>query len=230
MVHGLLVEDDCDIARALVEDFAESNFILEHFDDGALGLEAALSGKYEFVILDWMLPSILGSEVCRKIRQSDQSIPIILLTSKSRTIDKVLMLEIGADDYVTKPFVLDELLARVKAVLRRNANTVSTGKSSRVIRLGELEINLDKRTIHRDEKPIELSSREFEIVALLAQNPGTPFTKEQICEAVDGFVGVGYERALISTINRIRVRLETDPKKPQYLITARGFGYYLAEE
>lgn len=230
MVKGLLIEDDQDIANLLVEDLAEANISIEHLADGEAGLAAALSGRYEFVLLDWMLPSLDGSEVCRRIRQENRSIPIILLTAKSRSIDKVLLLELGADDYITKPFDLDEVRARIKAVLRRvQQGAVSSTRTSGLVVYQDLVIDLEKRSAQLGGKPIELTAREFDILALLAEHAGKPLSKKQICEAVDGSAHAGYERALSSTINRMRNRLEPDPKNPRFIKTAHRFGYFFPE-
>ncbi len=230
MTKGLLIEDDQDIANLIVEDFADANLMVEHVADGAVGLERALSGDFDFILLDWMLPSLEGSEVCRGIRQSDERTPIIMLTSKNRALDKVLLLELGADDYVTKPFDLDVLRARVKAILRRSKRQEGVVSQEDVIVRDELEIDLIKRRVTKAGELIELTAREFDIVALLAKNPGRPFTREQISEAIDGMVVAGNERALTSAMNRIRNRLEPDPKNPTYVKTARGVGYYFSEE
>lgn len=230
MDKGLLIEDDQDIANVLIDDLAEANLFVDHIADGKEGLAAALSGKYAFVLLDWMLPSLDGSEVCRRIRQEDRSIPIILLTAKNRSIDKVLLLELGADDYITKPFDLDEVRARIKAVLRRvEQSAVGGASASGVVVYQELEIDLQKRSAQLAGKTIELTAREFDILALLAEHAGKPLSKKQICEAVDGSAHAGYERALSSTINRMRSRLEPDPKNPQFIKTAHRFGYFFPE-
>ena len=213
-MKGLLIEDDQDIANLIVEDFADANLFVDHVTDGALGLELALSGGFDFILLDWMLPSLEGSEVCRRIRQANETVPVILLTSKSRTLDKVLLLELGADDYVTKPFDLDELKARVKAILRRSTRQPESSEGEPIIKKNDLEIDLAKRRVTKSGESVELTAREFDIVALLAQNPGRPFTRDQISEAIDGMVVAGNDRALTSAMNRIRNRLEPDPKNP----------------
>ena len=208
-------------------------------NDGETGIEIAFNKKPDLILLDIMLPKIDGLTVCKRIRNS-LNIPIIMISAKDEEIDKILGLELGADDYITKPFSVRELVARVKANLRKaelnNSNTKidndkeKYNEKDKIIRIGELYINLDKFEVKVREKPIELTLREFEVLKYLANQPGQVVTREALLEKVWGYEYYGDIRTVDVTIRRIREKIEQDTSSPKLLITKRGVGYYLSSK
>lgn len=225
MPKKILVVDDEEKIRDLIKNYLESEgFNVLQAADGAEALE--LIDKHnlnpDLVILDWLMPGLTGLEVCRQIRQKS-NIPIIMLTAKSEEIDKLLGLEIGADDYITKPFSLRELTARIKVVLRRA--DPSLDKKDDLIKAGGLEINLSRHEVWLDEKNVNLTPTEFKILKLLSSNPGRVFSRLQLLDAALGFAYEGYERSIDTHISNIRKKIEADPAKPRYIKTVYGLGY-----
>ncbi len=222
----LIVDDEKNIVDILRFNLKKEGYdTLEAFD-GEAAVELALSQNPDLILLDIMLPKMDGFTVCRKLRQSI-STPILMLTAKEEEVDKVLGLELGADDYITKPFSPRELMARVKANLRRlvPVEQISTDKS-RVNNYGDLTIDSDRYEVRRGEGIIELTLREFELVKFLAAQQGTIFSRESLLEKVWGYEYYGDVRTVDVTVRRVREKLELDPANPQYIVTKRGVGYY----
>ncbi len=231
--HILIVEDDDSIADVLGMNLEAEGYICKRVADGEAGLELALSGKFSGVILDIMIPKLSGTAVCKRIRDKNKLLPILMLTSMSEDIDKVIGFELGADDYMTKPFSVTELLMRIKALLRRKDafQEAYSGKVKEVeMTLGGLKINTDTRTVLRDGSAIELSVTEFDLLTYLATNPGKVFSRDDLLEAVWGYKTE--EGSKNTTVNshmyRLRLKVEADPANPKYLLTAKGVGYKFA--
>jgi len=227
----LIIEDDADIARLLrihIEDLSHATDIVA---DGKIGLDRALSGEYSLVILDLMLPGLEGLEVCKEIRKQNAHLPILMLTAKSEEMDKVLGLELGADDYLTKPFSIRELIARMKALLRRSELETSEdgGDAPGLILFDDLEVDTEKRRASIRGEMIDLTAKEWELLLLFAQNPGRVYTRQELLDLVWGYQYDGYSHTVNSHINRLRAKIEKDPEHPRYIITKRGLGYRFVE-
>ena len=226
MKHILLVEDDPGITQLLQLHYKEPNYSLTSTASGSDGLEKALAGNFDLVILDLTLPDMDGMEVCKGIRDNKISSAILMLTSKSEEIDKVLALELGADDYVTKPFGIRELMARTKALIRRSEQTPQhTQEHDKEIIIKDLAIDLNLRKASLNSSRIELTPKEFDLLVLLASNPGKAFTRQELLEQVWGYSFSGYEHTVTAHINRLRIKIETDLDQPQYILTSWGIGY-----
>jgi DNA-binding response OmpR family regulator len=227
----LIVEDNKDISQVVSLNLQDLGYDCTCVADGTDGLEKALSGKYDLVVLDVVLPGMNGLDICKKLRAEKIGSSILMLTSKSEEVDKVLGLELGADDYLTKPFGVRELTARVKALLRRletrPAASPSSGKGQ--IRLGNLVIDLEKHKVYRKGKPVDLTAKEFELLTLFASHPGKCYTREQLLEQVWGYDYKGYDHTINTHINRLRSKIEDDPDVPRYIQTLRGVGYRVGE-
>ena len=230
----LVIEDDQSLRQLIVKELTALSFTVDEAGEGPAGLSLALTGEYDLVTLDLNLPQMDGLEICRRIRAENESIAILMLTARKDELDRVLGLEMGADDYLTKPFVMRELLARVKAILRRatrrdeRTQSAKDAPDSSTLRFGPLAVDLAMRTVTVDGKPVHLSNMEFELVAFFAQSPGTAYSREDLLEQVWGYSAVGYEQNVTTHINRIRRKLETDVEHPQFLKTVRGYGYAFA--
>lgn len=222
---GLLVEDDIELGKLIGIELAEIGFVLDHETDGERGLVRALTEPYELIILDMMLPSLDGVEICKRIREKRIDVPIIILTAKTDDLNKVLLLELGADDYITKPFNPLELRARIKAVLRRTGGSMRTPAAGEDISVQGLVINFAKRRVTLNEEEVELTPREMDLVLLLASRPGHPFSRAELNKEIYGSQVEGYERGVTSHINRIRQKIEPDPERPTFIRTIRGVGY-----
>ncbi|HEX9841205.1 MAG TPA: response regulator transcription factor [bacterium] len=227
----LLIEDDPEIAELVHLHLRDEGYQVERADTGDGGLVLALQGGWGLVILDLMLPGLGGLDVCRRLREQEQQVPILMLTARSEEIDKVLGLELGADDYLTKPFSVRELRARVKALLRRSqlAGALPAPERPVEVRHAGLAIHLEKRRVTLRGKPVELTAKEFDLLALFACNPGKPYNREQLLNQVWGYSYTGYEHTVNSHINRLRAKIEADPSHPRYIITVWGFGYRFAD-
>lgn len=227
----LIVEDDPDLAKLLQIHLSDLGYITEVASDGAIGLERALSGRFSLVILDIMLPKVDGFEVCKRVRAKNRSIPILMLTSKSEELDKVLGLELGADDYITKPFSIRELIARVKAIFRRieivQEETQESGKS--ILEYSGLVVNLEKRKVSLRGDLLDLTTKEFDLLVLFAENPGRAYSRQELLDLVWGYQYSGYSHTVNSHINRLRNKIEIDPAAPRYIKTVWGHGYRFAE-
>jgi len=227
MEKVLIIEDDKDIADLIAIHIADLGFEIDKTFDGKEGLLKALNNVYKIILLDIRLPGLDGMEICKKIRQEKNRTPILMVTSKSEEIDKIIGLEIGADDYITKPFSIRELIARVKAILRRAELTqqVKPSDAYEEIKSEGLYINVTLRNVEVHGKRIELSPKEFDLLVLFASNPGRTYTRTQLLDQVWGYQFEGYEHTVNSHINRLRTKIEQNLNKPEFLLTTWGVGY-----
>lgn len=222
----LAVEDDQDIRNLILMNLTDANHEVECCDNGKSGLALAQSNQFDLIVLDIMLPGMDGLEVCRTLRAQNHLTPILMLTARDSEADRVVGLEMGADDYLTKPFSIRELQARVKAMLRRAAmHSGELEKSANDLKFGELTIDVAKRAVYRGDKPIDLTSTEFDLLLHLARQPGFVFSRSQLLDQVWGYHHSGYEHTVNSHINRLRNKLENDPANPQFILTVWGVGY-----
>ncbi|WP_437368578.1 response regulator transcription factor [Maribacter litoralis] len=229
MKRILIIEDDPEIIKLLELHLSDVSYVTTMAMDGEEGLQLALKNDYELILLDLTLPSLDGVEVCRKLRATKNT-PVIMLTAKSEEIDRVLGLEIGADDYMTKPFSIRELLARIKAVLRRTNESGKKQEDTSIIMAEGLKIDIDKRKVVVDDYKIELSPKEFELLVLMASNPGRNYTRTELLNMIWGYNFEGYEHTVNSHINRLRAKIESDMANPTYILTTWGVGYKFNEE
>lgn len=220
----LIVDDEANIVDILKYNLEKEGFSTIAAYDGEKGLELATNAKPDLVLLDLMLPKMDGFTVCRKIRETS-SVPIVILTAKEEEVDKVLGLELGADDYITKPFSQRELMARVKANLRR-PNLNDSGLNGNTLSCGDILIEIDRYEVKREGEVIELTLREFELVKFLAQHKGQIFSRENLLEKVWGYEYYGDVRTVDVTVRRVREKLEREPANAKYVLTKRGVGYY----
>ena len=226
----LVVDAEMSIVNILKVNLEKGGYDVLTAMDGEEGLITALTEDVDLVLLDVMLPKMDGFEVCKKIRQKSE-VPILMLTARSEEIDKILGLELGADDYVTKPFSVRELMARVKANLRRTVSqSDDKGASDGDIKIGEISINTERYELRKNGKPIELTLREFELVKFLAETPNRICSRDTILRKVWGYEYVGDDRTVDVTISRLRDKIEDNPGEPKYIMTRRGVGYYFYKE
>jgi len=227
----LLVEDDDDIADLLDLHLTDEGHAVEVVDDGDEGLERALGEDYDLIILDIMLPGTDGFDICRRLRQEKCPTPILMVTAKTEEVDKVLGLELGADDYITKPFSIREVLARVKALFRRVEVDQETqaDAAEALIEVGALVVEPEKRKVEVGGEAVDLTSKEFELLLLFAQNPGRAFSRDELLDEVWGYQYSGYSHTVNTHINRLRNKIEPDPSEPRYVKTVWGVGYRFAE-
>ena len=231
MKHKLLiVEDNADIAALIQLHAKDIDCDSDIASDGKQALAMFKQNDYQLVILDLMLPEIDGLEVCRQLRAIDYYVPILMLTSKSSELDRVIGLEVGADDYITKPFSIPELMARIKVQFRRNDALQSQGKAqSDPLQFGDLTIDPGRHLVSVAGQGITLTAREFDLLLHFATNPGLVFSRMQLLEQVWGYNYEGYEHTVNSHINRLRAKIEKDPTKPMYILTVWGVGYRFLE-
>lgn len=227
----LIVEDNKDLAYLLEMHLRDLLYEVDLAFDGDHGLSKAKDKKYDLIILDLMLPGIDGLEICRRLRSNGAYTPILMLTSKSSELDRVLGLEMGADDYVTKPFSIMELLARVKAIFRRIDEVKSEHQEGRpaTVNVGDLVIEPEKRHVTLKGEAIDLTAKEFDLLYYFAQHPGRVFTRAQLLDVVWGYGHDGYEHTVNSHINRLRAKIEKNPSQPRYILTVWGVGYKFAD-
>ncbi len=227
----LVIEDNKDLARLLELHLRDHSYDVDLAFDGNAGWTQITSQSYDLIILDIMLPGIDGFEICRRLRSQPAYTPILMLTSKSAELDRVLGLEIGADDYVTKPFSIRELMARVKAIFRRIDELRSDPQQDKpsLIRTADLVIDPQRRTVKLKDRNIELTAKEFDLLLHFASNAGRVFTRSQLLDAVWGYGHDGYEHTVNSHINRLRAKIEANPAQPGYILTVWGVGYKFAE-
>ncbi len=232
MKRVLVIEDDHDIVDLLTIHLKDMNCEVDVAYDGAEGQRLALEEKYDLIIMDIMLPYVDGNSITRKIRAFDVYTPVLMLTAKTEEIDKVIGLESGADDYLTKPFGIREFIARVKAIFRRAEQDENTKAMARKqnISFGNLKIDIGKRKVTFEGERIELTPKEFELLALLAGNPGRSYSRDQLLSEVWGYEFAGYEHTVNSHINRLRSKIEPDIASPQYILTTWGVGYRFNDE
>ena len=222
----LVIEDERDIAELIRLHLDDLGFFVTISHDGDTGLRQASAGSWGLVILDLRLPGIDGLEICRRIRQASSSVPVLMLTSKSTELDRVVGLEIGADDYVTKPFSILELMARVKALLRRSElNQGTTPGEDGEVHVGCVAIDSATRGATIRGEPIELTAREFDLLHHFATHPGRVFRRTELLDSVWGYGHDGYEHTVNSHINRLRSKIEIDPAHPELIVTVWGVGY-----
>jgi DNA-binding response OmpR family regulator len=222
----LIVEDNEDIARLVKLHLGELNCNVKVAYDGIVGLAEAESRPYDLIILDLMLPGVDGLEICRRVRAKSRYTPILMLTSKSSELDRVLGLEMGADDYLTKPFSVMELVARVKAMFRRAENLGGDQSATpKVIEVLGLRVDSEKRSVTLDGNPVDLTAKEFDLLLHFAENPGRVYTRAQLLDKVWGYSHSGYEHTVNSHINRLRAKIEKNPNQPEYVQTVWGVGY-----
>ena len=221
----LVVDDEADIVELVTYNLKKEGFIVDSVSDGESALTKVRKEKYSLLILDLMLPGIQGIEICRILRNDPKTagIPVIMLTAKGEEVDKILGLELGADDYVTKPFSPRELIARVKAVIRRSIEKPVAG---RVLRAGELEIDRERYTVSLKGKSVKLSATEYKLLLYLAERKGKVFSREQLLDAIWRDEAFVEPRTVDVHIRRLRARIEEDPATPIYIKTLRGIGYF----
>ena len=222
----LLVDDEPDILQPVSYTLRQHGFEVDCAGDGEEALEQARRGAYDLLICDVMLPGMLGTDVCRVLR-AESTLPIILLTAKDAELDRVLGLELGADDYVTKPFSVAELVSRVRALLRRRELDLSQGEQRTTTEVGGLRIDYTRHEVEVDGRAVSLTPSEFKLLALLAEQPDRVFTRQQIMECLWATTYVGDARACDVHISNLRRKLERDPSTPERIVTVREFGYKL---
>ena len=229
----LIIEDDRNIVDLAKIHISDLGYETDSAGDGESGLNKALDGQYALIILDLMLPKMDGLEVCRRFRQNDQLTPVLMLTARSEELDKVLGLELGADDYLTKPFSVRELVARIKAILRRieteRQNPAGEKKPS-VLDYDKLVIDTGKRKVTLAGEKVDLTAKEFDLLVLFARHPGRTYNRQQLLDLVWGYHFDGYDHTVNSHINRLRGKIEKDPSRPDFIRTVWGVGYRFAEK
>lgn len=230
MSHNvLIIEDNPEIANLVQLHLKDIHCQADIASDGAEGLRRFKEKVYELVILDLMLPVMDGLEVCKQLRANNAVVPVMMLTSKSSELDRVLGLEIGADDYITKPFSIPELLARVKGQFRRLNALQAPVQQAKQLQFGELLIEPDKHLVSLAGKTIDLTAKEFDLLIHFAAHPGRVYNRTELLDQVWGYSYEGYEHTVNSHINRLRTKVEVDPAKPQYIMTVWGVGYKFNE-
>lgn len=223
----LLVEDEQGLILTLTDRLTSEGFEVDTAADGKVGFEKASTHRYDLIILDVMLPKKNGYDVCRDLRQKGIATPILMLTAKGETIDKVLGLKLGADDYLTKPFEVIELLARIEALLRRSPSNGRSGERS--FRFGEVTIDFKRAEVRREDQPVELSAMEFKLLQHLIENRGVVHSRDQLLDAVWGYDSMPSTRTVDVHIAWLRQKLESNPKHPHFIQTVHGMGYKFVE-
>lgn len=228
----LIVEDNPDLAQLVALHLGDAGYEVDVESDGRLGYSRIQECTYDLIILDIMLPGLDGLAITQALRRSGNNLPILMLTSKASEVDRVVGLELGADDYVTKPFGIKELLARVKALLRRieAIKAESNVSQSEGICVHDLRIDLRKRSVLRGSTSVELTAKEFDLLCYFARAPGRVFTRAHLLDQVWGYGHDGYDHTVNSHINRLRAKIETNVAQPRYILTVWGVGYKFAEE
>ena len=229
--HLLMIEDDARLAHMVGEYLGQSGFVVNHAGDAQQGLAAVQGSPPDLVILDLMLPDMDGLEVCRRIRALPGAlaqVPVLMLTAKGDPMDRIVGLEIGADDYLPKPFEPRELLARIRAVLRRRVE--GAPQVGRQLRFGTLEIDRDARTVSVGAQVCDLTSYQFDLLVALAERAGRVLTRDQIMEAVRGRELDAFDRSIDVHMGRIRAAIELDAKNPKRILTVRGVGYVFSRQ
>jgi phosphate regulon transcriptional regulator PhoB len=227
--HILVVDDEADLLELVSYNLGKEGFIVDTAADGEKALARIKKGSYALLILDLMLPGIQGMELCRIVRNNPKTVhlPIIMLTAKGEEVDRVLGLEMGADDYMAKPFSPRELVARVKAVLRRSTEKPVAEK---ILKVDELEIDRDRYTVFLKGKPIKLSATEFKLLLFLAERKGKVFSRDQLLDAVWRDEAFVEPRTVDVHVRRLRSHIEDDPAHPRYVKTMRGIGYSFSDK
>lgn len=229
----LLIEDDRDIAGLVGMHLGDEGYEVVTFHDGSEGLAAAKAQNFDLLVLDLMLPGTDGLTICRELRNRERYLPILMLTAKSSELDRVLGLELGADDYLTKPFSIRELVARVKALLRRaeamGSQESPANTTSPLLHCGEMQIDAERRSVTIAGSAVDLTAKEFDLLYYFASHPGRVYSRIQLLDQVWGYGHEGYEHTVNSHINRLRGKIEQDPANPRYILTVWGVGYKFAE-
>ena len=233
MPHRILVaEDQADIRDLIVLNLQQAGYAVTPVADGQAALDSEAGAASDLLVLDLMMPRVDGLEVCKALRARGRATPILMLTAKSTELDRVLGLELGADDYLTKPFSMAELLARVKALLRRaellRAAQAAPARGA-VLRNGELEIDPARREVRAAGQTLEFTALEFDLLLHFMNHPGRVFSRAQLLDAVWGYSHEGYEHTVTTHINRLRAKVEMDPMQPRYILTVRGAGYKMRD-
>ncbi|MBR3994140.1 MAG: response regulator transcription factor [Clostridia bacterium] len=230
----LIVEDEKDISEILSYNIQRQGYAIDTAYDGETGLSKALTGEFDLILLDVMLPKMDGFEICRRVREKLQT-PIIILTAREEETDKIMGLDLGADDYMTKPFSIGELTSRIKANIRRYSgemkNLVGADNSDgSVIKIGELVIDTENVSVKKSGKEISLSKKEYDLLSFLAKNKGSKFPQDKLLESVWGYGDYYDLRTVDVTVRRLRQKIEDDASSPKYILNMRSVGYYIAEE
>jgi len=234
MTHIVIVEDNPAIAEMLLFHMKEQHYQTSHFADGELARRFLLTQDYDLVVLDIMLPGCNGLDICKELRQKNPAIPVLLLTSLDSEIDRVIGLELGADDYLTKPFSMRECLARIKALLRRSQLSLANTKNQpleeyKTLFIDELSINASSRVVMLDQKRIELTAREFDLLLYLAKHRGRVYSRTQLLDSIWGYSHDGYEHTINTHINRLRNKLKRAEDQADFIETVWGVGYKFSE-
>ena len=230
MKKVLVIEDDKSLSDLLEIHLKDLNCDVKTILDGGEGLNTATTENFDLIVLDIMLPKVDGLEICKEVRRKDIYTPILMLTSKSEEMDKVLGLEVGADDYLTKPFSIREFIARAKAILRRIDAIQKELGNGKDISVSDLTIEASKRKVTLKGDRIDLTPKEFDLLLFLASHPGKTYTREQLLNLLWGYQYDGYEHTVNSHINRLRSKIEPDISNPKFIITSWGVGYRFNEE
>ncbi len=224
--HILIIEDNEDLAQLVAIHLKDKGFNIFLTHSGHDGLSAVKNNTFDLIILDLMLPDGSGLDICQQLRTLNNYVPILMLTSLSSELDRVLGFEVGADDYLTKPFSIPELLARIKAIFRR-VDTYGKQENDNPSEISflDLSINLEKHSVTIAKQSIDLTAKEFDLLVFFARNPGRVFTRTQLLDKIWGCSHEGYDHTVNSHINRLRVKIEEDPRNPNYILTVWGVGY-----
>lgn len=231
MKKVLMIEDDLSIVELVTIHLKDIYCEISKVHKGIEGLNLATNNKYDLIILDVMLPEMDGIEICKRLRANKIFTPILMLTARSEEIDKIIGLETGADDYLTKPFSIREFIARVKAMLRRT-EMINTDKDTldEIFEYGALQIDPTKRKVVLDGQKVDLTPKEFDLLYLFMSNPGKSYTRENLLNLVWGYEFSGYEHTVNSHINRLRTKIEPEITNPKYILTTWGIGYRFTDE
>ena len=225
MRRVLIVEDEPGLVMALTQRLTSEGYAVETEGDGESGLERATAHAFDIIVLDLMLPAKSGFDVCRDLRQRGISTPIIMLTARGQVVDRVLGLKLGADDYLTKPFAMMELLARIEALLRRSGSHLGLSQSGDVYRFGAVSVDTRRTVVTRDDETIEMSAREFKLLRYLIEHSGATLSRDQLLNEVWGYNTLTTTRTVDVHISSLRQKVEEDPRHPKSILTVHGFGY-----
>ena len=223
----LVVDDEKVLIKGIKFNLENEGYQVETGSDGEEAVAKARAGQFDLIILDLMMPKIDGLQACMKIREFS-NVPIIMLTARSEDADKIIGFECGADDYITKPFNILEVKARIRALLRRAGQTAQQEKLANRLARGSIVIDTDERAAWKDGQPVDLTAKEFDLIELLLRNPGRVYSRENLLNQVWGYEYIGEYRTVDVHIRRLREKLEPDPANPEYILTKWGVGYYLS--